>query len=232
MSVQFASKKFKNVFLNYAFEVMVIFLGISISFWFDEWRENRKDREMERKHLIDLKNNLKQDTFLLSQLIKGGNTFVNSSRKLATFKSDMDILDSLNFHIDNATSYLPLKTNQAAYEEIKQTGHTSLITNDTLKMIILQHYTLVVKQGEEWSEVDKNYTMTQIIPEMSHYFSVVVDTANMVSDAQKIKALRLQKLRNILLNNTAYKQAATDVFKTTKIYSERLIKKIEDELIK
>ena len=173
MSEQLTSKKFKNIFLNYAFEVMVIFLGISISFWFDEWRENRKDREMERKHLIDLKNNLKQDTFLLSQLIKGGNTFVNSSRKLATFKNDADIIDSLNFHIDNATSYLPLRTNQTAYEEIKQTGYTGLITNDTLKMIILQHYTLIVKNGEEWSEVDKNYTMTQIIPEISQYFSVV-----------------------------------------------------------
>lgn len=229
MLEQPTSKNFKNLFLKYIFEVMVIFLGISISFWFDEWRENRKDREMEHKHLIDLKNNLKQDTFLLSQLIRAGNTFVNSSHKLATFKNDTEIIDSLNFHIDNATSYLPLKTNQAAYEEIKQTGHTGLITNDTLKMFILQHYTLIVKNGEEWSEVDKNYTMTQIIPEMSNYFSVV-DATDIVSASQKIKALRLQKLRNILLNNTAYKQATTDVFKTTKIYSERLIKRIEDEL--
>jgi hypothetical protein len=232
MSEQLSSKKLKDILLKYVFEVIVIFLGISISFWFDEWRDNRKDKEMERKHLIDLKNNLKQDTFLLSQLIKSGNTFVNSSRKLATFKNDSDILDSLNFYIDNATSYLPLKTNQAAYEEIKQTGHTRLITNDSLKLIILQHYTLIIKQGEEWSDVDKNYTMTQIIPEMSNYFSVVIDTTNMVSDAQKIKSLKLQKLRNILLNNAAYKQAAINIFKSTKIYSEMLIKKIEDELKK
>ncbi len=159
MSEQLTSKKFKDVLLKYVFEIMVIFLGISISFWFDEWRDNRKDREMERKHLIDLKNNLKQDTFLLSQLIKAGHTFVNSSRKLATFKNDADILDSLNFHIDNASSYMPIRTNQAAYEEIKQTGHTGLITNDSLKMLILQHYTLIVNQGEEWSEVDKKFIL-------------------------------------------------------------------------
>ena len=232
MSEQLTSKKFKAVLLKYVFEIIVIFLGISISFWLEEWRDNRKDKEMERKHLVDLKNNLKQDTFMLSQLIRGGHTFVNSSRNLATFKSDTDILDSLNFHIDNASSYLLFKTNQAAYEEIKQTGHTGLITNDTLKLIILQHYTSIIKQGEEWSDVDKNYTMTQIIPEMSNYFSVVVDTTNMVSAAQKIKALRLQKLRNMLLNNAAYKQAAIDVFTSTKIYSEKLIKRIEDELKK
>ena len=74
-------------------------------------------------------------------------------------------------------------------------------------------------------------TLYQIIPEMSHYFSVV-DSTNMVSATKKIKALRLQKLRNMLLNNAAYKQAAIDVFMSTKIYYEKLIKRIWDELKK
>jgi hypothetical protein len=149
MSEQQPSKKFKDILIQYLFEIIVIFVGISISFWFDEWRENRKDREMERKHLIDVKNNLIQDTLILSRIIEGGKTFVNSSRKLATFKSNSEILDSLDFHIDNASSYLPLQTNKTAYEEIKQTGHTSLITNDSLKRFILGHYTLVIPSSEE-----------------------------------------------------------------------------------
>jgi hypothetical protein len=230
MSEQLRSKKFKEILVQYVFEILVIFLGISISFWFDEWRGNRKDKELERKHLIDLKSNLKQDTFLLSQMIASGKTFVNSSHKLATFKNDKDILDSLSFYIDNASSYTYLKANQTAYEEIKQTGHTSLITNDSLKMFILQHYTLVLPYAEEWGNIDKNYTMTQVIPEMTNYFPVVPDTTNMVSASQKIKALNHQKLRNLLLTNATYKQATLDVFINTKIQSEKLMKRIEDEL--
>jgi hypothetical protein len=232
MPEQQPTKKFKDTLIKYVFEIIVIFIGISISFWFDEWRDNRKDREMERKHLIDLKNNLKQDISIITQYIESGKVFVNSSRKLATFKSDSEILDSLDFHIDNASSYLPLQINKTAYEEIKQTGHTSLITNDSLKRFILGHYTLVVPSSEEWSNVDKNYTMTQLIPEMSIYFPVVPDTTNMVSAAQKIKALRVQKLRNLLLTNATYKQATIQSFMTTKIYSEKLVKRIEDELKK
>jgi hypothetical protein len=230
MSEKPTNKKFKDLLIQYLFEIIVIFVGISISFWFDEWRDNRKDREMERKHLIDLKNNLKQDISIITQYIESGKNFINSSHKLATFKNDSDILDSLDFHIDNASSYLPLQTNKTAYEEIKQTGHTSLITNDSLKRFILGHYTLVIPSSEEWSNVDKNYTMTQLIPEMSIYFPVVPDPTNMVSAAQKFKALRVQKLRNLLLTNATYKQATIQSFMTTKIYSEKLVKRIEDEL--
>ena len=232
MSEQFASKKFKDILVKYVFEIVVIFLGISISFWFDKWRSNINDRAMERKHLIDLKNNLKQDTLMLSQVIKAGKIYVTSSRKLASFTNDNDIRDSLDFYIDITASYLPLLVNQTAYEEIKQTGHTNLITNDSLKMNILQHYTLIIPQAKEWSELDKNYTMTQVIPEMSNYFPAVTDTMNIVPASQKIKALKLQKLRNLLLNNAVFKQAEIGVFMTTKTYSEKLIKRIEDELKK
>lgn len=232
MLEQPTNKKLKDVLIPYLFEIIVIFIGISISFLFDEWRDNRKDKELERKHLIDLKSNLQQDTFLMSRMIESGKNFVHSSHKLATFKNDKDILDSLDFHIDNATSYLLLKTNKTAYEEIKQTGHTGLITNDSLKKIILQHYTLVIPQGEEWGDIDKNYTMTYIVPEMSNYFPVVMDTTNMVSASQKIKALSIQKLRNLLLNNTIYKQETIKSFMRTKLYSEKLIKRIEKELEK
>jgi hypothetical protein len=232
MSEQPTNRKLKDVLIPYLFEIIVIFIGISISFLFDEWRDNRKDRELERKHLMDLKSNLQQDTFLMSRMIEGGKDFVHSSRKLATFKNDKDILDSLDFHIDNAASYLLLKTNKTAYEEIKQTGHTGLITNDSLKKIILQHYTLVIPQGEEWGDIDKNYTMTYIVPEMSNYFPIVMDTTNMVSASQKVKALRIQKLRNLLLNNAIYKQETVKSFMRTKLYSEKLIKRIEDELKK
>jgi hypothetical protein len=232
MSEQPTNRKLKDTVLQYVFEIIVIFIGISISFLFDEWRDNRKDRELERKHLMDVKSNLQQDTFLLSQMMANSKIFANCSRKLATFKNDSEISDSLDFYIDNASSYSLLQTNHMAYEEIKQTGHSSLITNDSLKKFILQHYTLIIPYGEEWGNIDKNYTLTQIIPEMSNYFPVVSDTTNMVAASQKIKALRIQKLRNLLLNSATYKQEAEKVFTTTKIYSEKLIKRIEKELEK
>jgi hypothetical protein len=232
MAEESSIRGIKGTLIQYIFEIIVIFLGISISFWFDEWRSDKKDKEMERKHLTDLRDNLQQDTMLLSFQIGIGDRFINSSRKLATFKNDIDILDSVNIHIDNATSYLFLQTNQTAYEEIKLTGHTSLITNDTLKKSILGYYTLAIPSCVEWANIDKNYTMSQIIPEMTNSFPVVPDGSNMVSSTQKIKALKIQKLRNLLLNIVAYKQATRSVFGQTKSNAIKLLQKIDKELKK
>lgn len=232
MSEQLTKQNIKGILIQYVFEIIVIFLGISISFWFDEWRDNRKDIEMERKHLSDLRDNLQQDTFIFSHVINNAKRLISSSRKLATFKNEAEILDSINFHIDNASSYLGLQINQTAYEEIKQTGHTSLISNDSLKKAILSHYTITIPGCIEWSNVDKNYTMSQILPEMSNYFPVVANEGSEVSSSQKVKALKIQKLRNLLTNSTAFKEAALFYFEHSKNNSKKLIHRIDKALKK
>lgn len=110
---------FKVILEKYISEILVIFIGISISFFFDEWRESRRDDETIRKHLTFLRKNLVEDTLQLTIWTNQGNLLINSINKLAYFKSDSEIQDSINFHIDKAASYLFFKPNQMAYEEIR-----------------------------------------------------------------------------------------------------------------
>ena len=74
--------------------------------------------------------------------------------------------------------------------------------------------------------------MTQVIPEMSNYFPVVIDAANTVSTEQKIKSLKTQKLRNLLLTNAAFKRETLRIFEMMKQASKGLIKEIDKELKK
>jgi hypothetical protein len=220
----------KDILKKYVLEVVIIFVGISMSFLFDEWRENRKDEETARKNLIFLKSNLVQDTMVLTGMIDIGKASVWSINKLIYFKQDSEISDSLNTHIDKAASYLDFKPNQMAYEEIKQTGHTSLIKNDTLKRSFLSYYTLIMPYCNEWTAVDKMQIMTQLIPEMSIYFPVVPDKSNIVSLQEKIKSLKIRKIRNLLITNAAYKQEVINTLIFTKEVAKNLMKRIDDEL--
>ncbi|MBU6341311.1 MAG: hypothetical protein KGS48_07455, partial [Bacteroidetes bacterium] len=165
-----AKQSIINALKKYLFEVLTIFIGISISFLFDEWRENRKDEEIARKNLIFLRSNLVQDTLILTGMTEIGKASIYSINKLIYFNKDSEISDSLNAYIDKAAGYLDFKPNQMAYEEIKQTGNTSLIKNDTLKRSFLSYYTIIAPYSVEWCAVDKNQTMTQLVPEMSNYF--------------------------------------------------------------
>lgn len=227
-----AKHPLREVLTKYISEILIIFIGISISFSFDEWRENRKDEETARKHLLVLRSNLLQDTFLLTGMIDIGNKLVRSTNQLTYFKLDSDISDSINFQIDNAASYLGFTPNQTAYEEIKQTAHTNLIKNDSLKRAFLGYYTSVIPFCAEWCAVDKTHTMTQLIPEMSLYFPVVPDNFNLVSTKEKTSALKIKKIRNLLLMSSAYKQGVIKAFMITKEASKNLLKGVDDELKK
>ncbi len=223
---------FKVILEKYVSEILVIFIGISISFFFDEWRENRRDEETIKKHLTFLRTNLIQDTIQLTGMINYGNQFVKSTGKLTYFKHESEITDSISFHIDNAASYLTFKPNQMAYEEIRQTAHTNLINNDSLKVLFLSYYTSIIPNCIEWCKVDETHTMTQLIPEMTLYFPVVIDSSNIISSSEKAKALRQKKVRNLLITNAAYKKATINIFAFTKKYTIHLLKKVDEELNK
>lgn len=223
---------FKSVLEKYISEVLVIFIGISISFFFDEWRENRQDKETMKKHLAVLRANLVQDTTQLTFMINFGNGIVRNIDKLAYFRQDTEITDSIDIYIDNAASYLVFKPNLIAYEEIKQSAHTNLIENDSLKTLFLYHYTSTIQNCLEWCEVDETHTMTQLIPEMTIYFPVVADSLNKVSSFEKATALKGKKLRNLLLANSTYKKVTIQFLNITKKSTNALLKKVDEELAK
>jgi hypothetical protein len=215
---------------DYFSKIIVIFLGISISFWFDEWRAHRKAREMEQKMLLSLRSNLTQDTFMLGGTAKMGEDLIRGAHKLIAFKKDSEIIDSVSFFIDMACSYTGCLINQTTYEEIKQTNSTNLIQNDSLKQSILGHYTSLIPYAKEWCEIDKMHTMSHLIPEMSNYFPVVIDTFNLVSNAEKVNYLKTQKLKNLLLTNLAYKREAIKTLHFANARTKRLIANIDKVL--
>jgi len=222
-----------NVLLGkYIPEILVIFIGISISFFFDEWRDNRKDDEIVEKHLTVLRESLVKDTLNLTVKINHGDKLIRGINKLTYSKLDSQLTDSINLYIDYAASYLVFKSNQMAYEEIRQTAHTSLIKNDSLKTAFLSYYTSVVPYSTEWSKVDETHTMTQLIPEMSTYFPVVPDSLNVISSQEKVKKLKIRKLRNLLLANATYKKETVQAFIITKKAAVNLLKRVDDELKK
>ena len=226
------NNKFSDFLRKSLAEIIVIFVGISASFWFDEWREGRKDREMERKILINLKENLAQDTLILTAYVKGGNDFTRSINQLISLKKTKDISDSLNFYIDMAASYIVFNSNQTVYEEIKQTGHASLIQDDTLKRAILGHYTVIVPQSKEWCAADKSHTESLLIPLMTKYFPIVVDSMNLVSNEKKIAALKNQELSNLLSSSKIYKKTTLETLDYTNEFAKKLIKRIDKRLQK
>jgi hypothetical protein len=222
----------KVTLLKYLSEIVIIFLGISMSFWFDEWRDNRKDRETEQIILRGVRENLVRDTLNLRAMMPYGERIIDCSNKLLALKDEKEIKDSLDTYLDMALTSMYFNATQTTYEEMKQTGHTSLIQDDTLRKAIISHYTVVLGYCNEWTAADKSHNETQLIPEMMNYFSVVEDSVRPIPIAQKIEGLKARKLRNILLVGILCKKGALAAYEQTINRSKRIIGRIDKVLKK
>jgi hypothetical protein len=218
------------VLRKYILEILTIFIGISMSFLFDEWRDDRKDAEILQKNLVFLKSNLVQDTIILSGMIDLGQKAIYCVDKLTYFQNESEVADSVDFYIDQAATYLTFNANKMAYEEMKLAANTNLIKNDTLKRAFLSYYSNVLPNCEEWCSVDKVQTMTHLIPEMTNYFPVVSDKLNVISAKEKVAAMKSKKLRNLMLMNLVYKKEVINTMIFTKKVAKKLLARVEKEL--
>jgi hypothetical protein len=222
----------KVTLLKYLSEIVIIFLGISMSFWFDEWRNNRKDRETEQIILRGVRENLVRDTLNLRYMMPYGERIINCSNKLLALKDEKEIKDSLNTYLDMALTSMYFNATQTTYEEMKQTGRTSLIQDDTLRKAIISYYSGYIGYCNEWTASGKEHTEKQLMPEMTNYFSVVEDSVRPIPIAQKIEALKIRKLRNILLVNILCKKGTLDAYEQTLNRTKKIIGRIDKVLKK
>ena len=54
MTIKMESR-LKEALRHYFFEISVIFVGITLSFLFEEWRTNREEMELVKGHLVEIR---------------------------------------------------------------------------------------------------------------------------------------------------------------------------------
>jgi len=94
------NKKINKYLIKYTLELIVIVLGISVSFWVNNWNESTKQTHLEAKFIKSVKEDLKQDKEFIIQVINGlepkikvYHTLINEMDNL--YYGDRTSLDSL-----------------------------------------------------------------------------------------------------------------------------------------
>lgn len=138
-----ARKIFKQISWRYALgELILIFLGITMAIWFNNWNESRKADQIEVKSLQELHDALAQDREDIIENIQGFQNRVNGYRMLLKhMEQELPFNDSLKKAIPFIRGFTFLVSNNGPYETLKARG-LETITSDSLRLQVATYYDL------------------------------------------------------------------------------------------
>tara|TARA_B100001173_G_C15880557_1_gene501300 strand:- start:195 stop:914 length:720 start_codon:yes stop_codon:yes gene_type:complete len=237
----------KKYLIKYTLEFIVIVTGISLSFWINEWDNNRMNSDKELYFLNGLKNDLEKQLNSLNNYNEFSNLTIDYGASILEDYSIFETLsktDSLNIKLSRlmySRSYPEVNT---TFNELKSTGQFNLFKEKLLASKVIKYY----QDSENYkNRLTKNIDIVyynEIFPIIKS--SIIIDPNNFGYENKKINILGIEKSLNIILNNSKKEFELANaislrivVANTNKAYIEIMIKEakilldmINNELIK
>lgn len=122
-------------------EILLIFIGITISLLFDEWRQSVSKKEVEHRLLSHLSTSLMRDLNESQYAQHWTENGLHSCQQVLDLleKKASPNSDSLGYFFATLTDYGTYAPDLAPIQNIKDVGY-SILRNDSLKYMITRHY--------------------------------------------------------------------------------------------
>ena len=155
-------KKLKKYLLYAIGEVILIFIGINLAIWFNNWNDGKKAKTEEIQYLNELKSGL---TYDLNDIFFNIELHHKAEKSceiiLYNLENDIPYHDSLDLHFAQASNFSASFPKKGAYESLKSIG-IGLISNDSLRLKIIDLYEVQFPYalfGQKYDEI--NYKVFQ-----------------------------------------------------------------------
>jgi hypothetical protein len=134
-------EKHKTGWLKLLLELIVVFIGVSAGFLFDNFREERSDRKLEDKYLESFYNNLLADSAEIQNMIQSDQNNIDISRRtVASMQEGTLTNDSAVSIFSVMATYNNLNLEDATYESVVNSGNLGLIRDFGIREKIVYYY--------------------------------------------------------------------------------------------
>lgn len=215
-------------------ELLIVTLGVSISLFMNDYRENQKELQREQQLLEVIIKNLEQDSLNTLGNTRVVNLFITSSKKMKQATPGVS-LDTFNIWLDHVTSYGKLETTDVGFRELSSSGLR--LGNDSLYRDLLRYYTAVDPLASEWNKILSELTLQSIIPFVIDNFPKLVDTgkpygAFTVSKVPEAEVLSNRRFQNLLMTNVIYNKSMLAIAESRQSYIAKITRDCRTELKK
>ena len=119
---------------KYILELIIIFLGITLSFWVENYREDLEEIKIERKYLEGLIIDLERDKESLISWKEIRQRQQNSGFRILKFYEGEQLnVDTFYYNYYTILPFYDFIPNTNTYDEIINSGHLRLIRNQDIK---------------------------------------------------------------------------------------------------
>ena len=188
--------RFGRYFFYALGEILLVVIGILIAIRLNNWNEARKNHRMEITYMVNLKEDLQQDSLQLERLIKWNQMSVNSCNNLIETIRNHSTLNFYQFYsnMDYILPHITFIPNQNTFNEMKSSGNLNVIKNDSLKSLLIQLDVLyqLIKSSEQFLERE--------------YFQYVFDKFHLyINNSDFIDLITFEKKTNYQVDSTMVK---------------------------
>lgn len=217
--------------MNYKYiigEIVLIFIGITLSLYFDNWKSNRADKKREIELLTLIAEAIPRDTAKLSVLIKTNDTVAKMMEYLLdTGRYEPTLSKKVTENLGFINHYFLFSPDFSPYENIRQEG-MALITNRTLRIDMIRYYDQMSDQ-KKWTEniTDTHFTQFSdyIIDDFDDY---QFGRMGIPSDFKKLKENK--RFWSLVKRTKMFCEVTSGQMRETKKNAVEFLERIDEEI--
>lgn len=215
-------------------ELMILIIGISVSFALNEYWQQRREQRQEVVLLQSFKDNLINDSTILSGGSDLMQTQIEAAQKLIGLSQDATFDDSVVINVVTLLSYIPFDAEDITYQEMKSLGSTHIIQNDKLSKQIIGLYERSYENIDEWTGIDadhvKDKLITYTIEKLPFSPNLNFGSLNNRKKQMFMESISQDEFRHLVQWGLVYKASTKGTFDRALVTIRSIIKDIDDEL--
>ena len=216
----------KKYLLKYTLEFLVIFLGISLSFFINNWNESNKNEELEIKYLKSLKEEYESNLMLFDQSFSHHIPRWNNLDVFFNFsnKNSFEEMDSV---VNILTINWSFNPNLGATNSLISSGYIELLKNDEIKKLVSRMPFLI----DDYTEEEKRTELVCV--EMGYYLTehYVYNPRNEKEKKQCVNLILSTPFRNKIYDMQSWLESIILEGPVLRKNFVRLIELIENEIL-
>ena len=216
-----------------ALDVVVLVLGISLSFQVEQWRQARSDATTERRSWLAVRDDLVADTLALSRGARGLDRMTRACAALLGSPP----ADSVDRYMDYSISYTTFSPAASAFQEMRQTGSARQLQNRALFNALAALHSGPYTVAGHWDDIDEQLVLNRLVPylEANAPGDYAQSQGGRVTTglAGSWRALRTRTgYRNLLATSRSFKQAHQESFELALVEARKILARVNEELAK